>query len=232
MSGARLFVVFPLYYTVPVAWLASLLYLDKGPMVGCTLSKGVYIVDAMARLVDEALKAPDWDRLIVWEHDVLVPSNALRRIARYTDEHPIVGSMIYTHLPPYSPYVFTKSSQPGLMYDALTPEAAAHAMNTPGLYECDAIGMGFTSIARFVLQEWKPDVPMWRSDKMFHSHDLWFCHYAAQQGHRIFFDSAMQCAHLTEVSVDVAHHRHAFPIEGAEVPELSALDGEIVTVRK
>jgi hypothetical protein len=224
---SRLLVVFPLHYQVSASWFANWMYMDKTPVAGCTISKGVYITDAMVRLTEEALKSPNWDRLVILEHDVLPPYGAFPRIAEYPDECAVVGSMVYTHLPPHNPYVFSKSTQPGVAYDTISPEAVAYSMTNPGLYECDAVGMGFTSIARGVLEDWDPNVFMWGPDRQFESHDLWFCYQAAHQGHRLYFDSAMQCAHMTEIPITGEHHRRSYPTLEGVVPDDSVLVTDI-----
>jgi hypothetical protein len=95
-------------------------------------------------------------------------------------------------------------------------------LEKPALYKCGAVGMGCTSIARRVFENWEPGLPFFRNEykdqgegkegednwKFAHgevSHDVWFCQQATRQGFEIYLDSSLHCNHLTEGHTDARH---------------------------
>lgn len=77
--------------------------------------------------------------------------------------------------------------------------------DNPGMHEVDAVAMGFTAIRRRVLERWDRSVPMWQPLPPMVGQDLHFCHEARKQGWRVWVDSGLRCAHLSELAVDYSH---------------------------
>jgi hypothetical protein len=180
--------------------------MDKTPMVDVKPSRGVAIADAMTYLIEAALQNKDWDRLVVYEHDVLPPREAFVRVANYEPEFEVVGSVVCEHKWPHAPYIYLPDSQDEeRSFRFFTPDALTEIFDEPALYEVGAVGFGFTSIARHVLEAWPTDVPMFRSAT--ESHDLWFCRQARKLGHHVFVDTGIHCDHLTETAISTEHYK-------------------------
>jgi hypothetical protein len=211
---------FPLYHQVPASWFANWLRVDQSPLMGSITVNGAYITTAMTSMVQQALELDGWDRLVVLEHDVIIPADGLVRIAAYEPGHAVVGGLVFAHQPPHCAYVYVE--QDDLAYNPITPTTAADWVADPMLYRCDAVGFGFTSIARHVLEHWDPDTPMFNLDNVFGSHDFWFCHHARAQGHHVYVDTGIICEHLTQVPIGlVDNQRCAHTVNGATVSEFS-----------
>jgi hypothetical protein len=213
----QLMVTFPLSYHVPAGWFSHWLNMDHTAVTGTTVVIGSYITVSMDQIVAKALEHDNWDRLVVYEHDMFPPLYALNRMAYYSPEHNIVGSMYFEHKPPHSAFVYVE--QPGMHYDQITSETVKKWCENPALYECGGVGFGFTSIARHVLEDWDKDVPMFNLDKYFGSHDLWFCHYARQQGYRVYVDSAIVCEHLSQIQIGLSDNQAGQLPDDVEIRE-------------
>jgi hypothetical protein len=196
----RLIVGFPLYHQVPVNWFSRWLAMEAFNVEATIVINGAYITVAMEMLVAKALQRDNWDRLVIYEHDMVPPVNALTRIAQYQPEHDIVGCMYFKHDPPHHALVYIEEPDT-ITYNPITPMTVKDWCDDPRLYQVDGVGFGFTSIARHVLENWNPDIPMFHLDHLFGSHDLWFCHQARQQGYRVFVDSGIRCQHLSQIPI-------------------------------
>jgi hypothetical protein len=160
----------------------------------------------------------EWDRLVIIEHDVLLPVDALVRIAHYDPDADIVGSMVFEHGPPHSAIVFIEDDEGHL--DAITPQTVKAWTDEPMLYRCDATSFGCISIHRRVLENWDADIPMFGIDHVVGSHDLWFTRKARAQGFKVFVDSGMVAEHLTTAPVGLSHNQDsAYLVDRAAVRE-------------
>ena len=103
-------------------------------------------------------------------------------------------------------------------------------LDTPALYKCAVVGLGCTSIARRVIEEWPADLAMFRTgyvheeadDGYAHgeiSHDVWFCDHADQLGFGVYLDSSIRCDHLTEGWVNDGHFLATHAQELADAPD-------------
>ena len=191
----RLLVAMPLYTHVSVAWFLSWCMLDKSAMVEHLAVRKLYLEASMCNMVASALKSNSgWDRMVVYEADMMPPVNALNRIADYPDQLDIVGSMYFQHPAPHRPLVYAQVDENH--YTALLPNQIDEMMAKPGVYPVDAVGLGFTSIHRRVLEKWDPAVPMFAGGEL--GHDMWFSREAKRQGFMVHVDSGIECSHLTE----------------------------------
>jgi hypothetical protein len=211
---------FPLYKNIPAKVFGRFLGMNKEHVMGTIMVEGVYIATSMGMMVQRALDIPDWTRLTIFEADMLPPNDALDRVATYGDDMPIVGSMYFSHGTPHHPVVYIE--QEG-SFNPVTSQTVRAWCSEPALYSVDAVGMGFTSIARHVLEDWPEDMSMFHSDTQVNSrfpwddpeeaanhigsHDLWFCKQARALGHRVFVDSAVICGHLTETATGYEHNQ-------------------------
>jgi hypothetical protein len=212
----NLVVGFPLYRQMPATFFAHWMHMDQSQVRAAITVNGAYLTVAMDLMVEKALAIDNWDRLLVFEHDVIPAKNALNRVASYSPEQAVVGSMIFGHDPPHTAMVYIE--QPDGAFDPITPDTVRNWCADPMLYRCDATGFGFTSIARHVLKDWPADVPMFSTSKGIGSHDLWFCHHARQAGHHVFVDSGIVCEHLTEIPIGLSHNQDcAHMINGADI---------------
>src|ERR1700758_4363776 len=92
----------PLYKTVPAKFLCHLMTMNQSMVAGYVYSEGAYLTLTMELIVKRALEFDGpWTRLVVIEADMLPPVNALNRMAAYSPERHIVGSMYFQHTPPF-----------------------------------------------------------------------------------------------------------------------------------
>ena len=120
-----------------------------------------------------------WDRLVIFEHDMIPPLDAFERMANYWDEHDIVGTTYFKHDWPYHVMAWMQVVPP--RFSPLTAEVVKQMVEKPALYEVDGVAMGFTAIRRQVFEEWDRDIPMWRPTPPLAGHDLHFCNEAKKQ---------------------------------------------------
>jgi hypothetical protein len=198
---------FPLYHQVPATFFAQWLQMERGPVMGAVVVNGSYITTAMGMIVENALNHKDWERLVILEHDMIPPLDAFEKISRYSPEQAVVGSMYFNHEAPFNAMVYVEDSTG--FPEPISSQTVKEWCDKPALYPCDGLGFGLTSIARHVLEDWDPNVPMFGMDKQFGSHDLWFCHYASQQGYKVYVDSGIVCDHLTEVPIGLSQNQQA-----------------------
>lgn len=179
------------------------LQMRKGNLAGVVASEGVYLTHAMEALTAMAFKNfPDFDRLVVYEADMIPPVDALDRIATYGDEHDIVGSVYFQHVHPHKIMAWHQPDPP--LFEPVSRDEAEFMIDNPDLYEVGGVAMGLTAISRRVLEDWDPDVPMWTPSPPLVGHDLHFCNEARKQGFRIFLDSSLGCGHMSERPVGFA----------------------------
>lgn len=215
-GGEKLCVAFPLYRQVPVDWLFNWLQMIKDPLVGHVATEGMYLPQAMETLVAMAFEhVPAFERLVVFEHDMIPPLDAFNRIAQYKPEHDIVGSIYFKHQHPYHVMAWMQIDKP--RFSPLTRDVVRTMVESPALYQVDGVAMGFTSIHRRVFENWNPDVPMWTPTPPMVGHDLHFCNEAKKpqhgpdkdQGFKIWVDSGIGCGHLTLVPIGYPHFLEA-----------------------
>jgi hypothetical protein len=204
-AGMNLAVGFPLYKQVSATFFAKWMNMDTTHVTTTITINGAYVIDSVVAMVERALILDNWDRLVIFEHDMIPPSDALTRIARYTPEQAVVGSMYFGHPIPHTAIVYIEQSDGA--YDPISPDTVRDWCANPQLYRCDAVGFGFTSIARRVLEDWPLGEPMFATSKTLGSHDLWFCKRAREQGHHVYVDTGIVCDHLTEVPIGYADNQ-------------------------
>lgn len=199
----KIVVALPLYRQVSSGWLMRWLQMDKTNVVGVVASEGAYLIHAMELLTAMALERfPDFDRMVVYEADMIPPTDAFNRIATYGDEHAIVGSVYFKHNFPHDLQAYDQVDPP--LFETLHRDKARRMFDNPGLHEVGGVAMGLTSIARGVVENWDPDVPMWAPTPPLAGHDLHFCNEARKQGHRVWLDTALGCGHMSERPVGYA----------------------------
>lgn len=195
----------PLYTHVSTNWFIHFLQMDRSPVVDTIAIRKLYLASAMQNMVKFALESPvEWDRLVVYEADMQPPYDALARIAQYPDRVDIVGSIYFQHPVPHHPVVYTQADEDHFAY--LDGSQIDTMMTQPGLYPVDAVGFGFTSVHRRVLEKWNPDIPMFGGEQHAIGHDLYFCREARKQGFAVHIDTAIHCGHLTEVPISYAEN--------------------------
>lgn len=216
----KLVLALPLYRTVPVSWLFNYIQMDKSHVAATVGTEAIYLPMAMNQIVGEAFKqCPDFDRLVVMEHDMIVPLDALERICQYRDEHDIVGSMYFKHEYPYHVMAWMQVEPP--YYSPLTAERTKFMHDNPALYEVDGVAMGFTAIRRQVFEQWDQRVSMWDAVAPLIGHDLHFCNEAKKQGFKVWLDSGIGCGHLTTIPIGYPHSQEA--LAEAEPPRWSTV---------
>jgi hypothetical protein len=187
-----------LYLSVPVSWLVRFIELDKTHVAHYLATRKLYLAKSMTTMMQGALQWDDWDRLLVYEADMMPPSDAINRIAHYPDELDIVGSVYFQHAEPHHPIVYTQVDEGH--YAALQTGQVDAMIDKPGIYPVDAVGFGFTSIHRRVIEQWNPDIPLFDTELEL-GHDMAFCRSAKKQGWSVTVDSGIICGHLTEIPI-------------------------------
>jgi hypothetical protein len=204
----KLVIAFPFYHHISVAWFFNYLKMEKDPIIATVAVNGVSLPTAMTNLVDLAFEnCPDFDRMVIFEHDMIPPLDAFNRIANYGDEYDIVGTTYFKHDRPHHVMGWMQINKP--LFSPLTRDAVKMMVDSPNLYEIHGVAMGFTSIHRRVFENWDPSVQMWYPAPPFVGHDLHFCNEALKQGFRIWMDSGIGCGHLTTIPVDFDHSQEA-----------------------
>jgi len=194
----RLLVAIPMYLSVPVLWFCRWEEMDRTHVSGVVATRKLYLASAMQQMVSGSLERDDWDRLVVYEADMLPPRDAFTRIANYPDSLDIVGPVYFQHTSPHYPIVYNQADEEH--YRALARNQIDDMMAKPGLYPVDAVGLGFTSINRRVLEKWDPDIQMFGGEHKL-GHDMWFCREAKRQNFDVHVDSAIECGHITELPI-------------------------------
>jgi hypothetical protein len=195
----KLVVGFPFYRQLSVTWFFNFIGLDMRHVIGTVGIDGTILARAMERLSEMALdNYPDFDRLVLFEQDVLPPKDAFNRIASYRQEHDIVAPMTFDHKPPHH-VMACMHVDPEPYFSPLTAEITRKMVEAPALYEVDAVATGFMSIRREVFEQWDKSVPMWKAAPPFVGHDLHMCNEAKKQGFKVWVDSGMPVDHLTQV---------------------------------
>lgn len=226
-------IVIPCYHHVPTKFFCNYIEVTR-PLddYEIVVTEAVYLPQAMRHALEE-LKDKEWERLVVIEQDMILPKDALLKHALHTDD--IVGSVYFQHAPPYAlNCMFADPTNPERMGTPRAPLVKA-MLTKPALYKCASVGMGCTSIARRVFENWDKNLPYFRTDyvgrtpgeddeaqwKFAHgevSHDVWFCKEAIRQGFEVFLDTSIHCDHLTEGWVNANHYMTA------NAEELKALE--------
>lgn len=220
---AKQVVAFPMYKQVPVPWFFNWLKMQKTHVIGTVATDGMYLPQAMETLVARAFEiAPDFDQLVVLEHDMMVPLDGLDRMAQYGDEHDIVGTVYTTHEYPHHYMAWMQIDPP--RFSPLTRSIMKAWVDEPGLYEIDGVAMGFTAISRKVFCEWNPNVPMWVPTPPMVGHDLHFCNEAKKAQHgpnrdqsfKVWLDSGIGSGHLTLVPIGHGDAQAALEVDEPE----------------
>lgn len=206
---SKIVVAFPLYRQIPVSWFFQWLQMEKEPIVGTVATEGVPLEISMQTMVNMAFEkfGNDWDRMVVYEHDMIPPLDAFNRIATYPDEADIVGTTYFKHDYPHHVMAWMQVIPP--RFSPLTAEVVQDMVEKPGLYPVDGVAMGFTSIHRRVFENWDTNVEMWRPTPPLVGHDLHFCNEAKKQGFNVLLDSGMGAGHLTLVPIGYSHSQQA-----------------------
>ena len=175
--------------------------LDKTAVVETFAIRKMYLAAAMTKMCESAVQSElPWDRMVIYEADMMPHRNALNRIADYPDDQAdIVGAVYFQHTSPHDCVIYSQHDEEH--FKPLHRSQIDEMMAAPGLYPVDAVGMGFTSIHRRVLEKWDPKIPMWGGGDSELGHDMYFCREARRQGFTVNVDSGIECGHLTEIPI-------------------------------
>jgi len=211
--------VIPCYVNVPTTFFGRMLGIvaDYPERIRVEVMKSPYVAQAMRSAVTALLEEPEWERLVIIEQDMVLPRDALLKHACHTDD--IVGSVYFQHAPPYLLNVMFKDPEGDRGWGHPAPDVVRMMLEKPALYQCDVVGLGLTSIARRVFEQWDRDIPFFRTDYDHRardqntegevSHDVWFCLRAREQGFGVWLDTSIRCDHLTEGATTHNHYAAA-----------------------
>lgn len=208
----------PFHGDVDNEFVSSLLTLEQPKGAGALIfSKTVRTLISPARnLLAKTALDRDSEFLLFIDSDMVFGRESLiRLLSRACDKNiSIIGGLCYNRRTPFKPCIFMRNKNNWEFCKVTDP---------PGLYEVDAIGMGFTLIRTEVFKSLtklpkrpskkpkKPDLPYqyFYPDKEGMREDLNFCLNAKKAGHRIFVDTTVQVGHLGE-RVVIDHHLKSF----------------------
>lgn len=174
---------------------------------------GALVAMNMRAVVASLLEVAGWRRMLILETDMLPPFDALIKHALHTE--PIVGSVYTLHEPPY--HIIAMRDH-GVGPTWMSKAEQAEIIDHPGLHAVDQVGLGCTSIAREVFEQWPKGLPIFRNsiqlaaldDPGTHgevSHDYYFCLKARELGLPIYIDSTIVCDQLTLVPIGLREWR-------------------------
>lgn len=166
---------------------------------------GQFIAQNRRTLVCEALKNPNWDRLLFLDSDHDYPADMLWRHSHYTQ--PVVSG-VYTQRRVDQPLPVLYNWNEGRNSMSRPPLADVYEMVVnPRPYKVDVVPLGCTSIRRDVLERWPDDVPMFASRMLENDEimgeDTWFCRVVQDQGHDIFIDTSLEVSHYALLPISV-----------------------------
>lgn len=188
-------IAIPAAGSMPTQMVQNLVSMDRVDNMLIRIAQGPYVAQNMRLLVKDYLKIPDWERMLVLETDMILPKDALIRHALHTDA--VVGSLYFQHSPPYWANAMVRHPTKDNQWAHISPVGVVEMLKTPGLWECDIVGLGATSIRRDVFENWPEDLPYFRTDYVHSdyaeddfslgevSHDVWFCQRVREQGYKI-----------------------------------------------
>lgn len=201
----KLAIVVPCYHWVSTTFFSNFVMLEG--LGTCTLSitNGVYLQMAMDDLLANVKADSAWERMLIIEQDMILPSDTLKRHTSYKE--PIVGGMYFRHAPPHEPIIAEMRNGKLENYD---PQSIERMLRNPRLHKVGGIGFGCTSIRRDVFEAWPKGQPMFITPsgpdgRTLLSHDYHFCLEAAKLGFSAYVDSGLQCKHLTEDGTSALH---------------------------
>lgn len=225
----KLAVIVPCYTNVSTRFLVNFVELVRGIDVDCPLEimTGPYVAQSMRHAISDLKKDSTWERILVVEQDMILPREAFVKHSLHTDD--IVGSVYFQHAPPHHLNIMFRHPTLNRLAHA-TPKAVKMMLDTPALYKCAVVGLGCTSIARRVVEEWPADLAMFRTDYVHDeaddeashgeiSHDVWLCDHADALGFGVYLDSSIRCDHLTEGWVNEGHFLAIHAAELADAPD-------------
>lgn len=189
----------------------------KTPPGGYRVIEGIgpYVAMNMRNIVAQALRDPSWERLLVFENDMIAEPDMLIRHAAHTA--PVVGSVYTQHYPPFD-LNCTLPTATGLHRRLLASEVRDQVVwADPWLMPVKSVGLGCTSIARSVFEHWPTDRPFFRNEWTGQphiqanaageiSHDAWFCEQLEAQGIPIVMDTGIRLRQLTVTKVGLVDH--------------------------
>lgn len=164
---------------------------------------GQFIAQSRRTLVKEALKNPDWDRLVFLDADHGFPADMLWRHAHYTQ--PTVSG-VYPQRRTDQPVPVFYNWNEGRQSMSRPPMSDMYDMVVrPQLYKVDVVPMGCTSIRRDVLERWPDDTPVFASldNNEVTGEDTWFCRHAQDQGHEVYIDTSLEVDHYALIPINV-----------------------------
>jgi len=214
--GNRVLVGLPLLEQVYAEFMVNFMSLGV-PFDRLIPITAAYVQQAHNEIVRQALQRRDWEYLLMLEHDHLLPSNLLQRVAGYSE--PVVGALYFLRRPPHNPCALIPADghdDPGTWaglweYERvqwLNPGRTVQAIEEGRLYRVCAVGMGCTAIRRDVLEAFGAELPFqvpYEGGDLL-SDDVWFCRRAAQLGFEVYLDGGLVLPHLAVRPVHVDTH--------------------------
>jgi hypothetical protein len=160
---------------------------------------GAYIQDAHNKVVEDAMKNKEWDRLVFLEYDHEFPFELLEHMSVY--EEPIVsGIYVSRNVEQPLPVIYNWRND-RTSIEPLQPYEVAPLLSDRRLHKVNVVPMGCVSIRRDVFENWPEHIPYYAvaTSKQptggIMGDDVWFCRHAEDQGYDIYVDSGLEVAH-------------------------------------
>lgn len=171
---------------------------------------GSYLPEAHNRVVRSALEKKNWDRLLILENDMLVPSRLVSRVRQH--RAPVVSGVYFSRRRPHKLMAFGAIDEDGTAHD-LDHLAFGKAIDKGGEVPIAGAGTGILSIHRSVFEAmpfpWFEPSPAEIAKGTTGGHDIWFAHKVAELGLTFALDAHddMLCYHIGLVPVGVVHYQ-------------------------
>lgn len=170
---------------------------------------GSYLPEAHNRVVKTALESKGWDRLLILENDMMVPTRVISRVRQHRAD--VVSGVYFSRRRPHKLMAFSRIDEDGTAHD-LDHVAFAHACDVGGEVPIAGAGTGILSIHRSVFDilsyPWFEPSPAEIAKGTTGGHDIWFAHKVHDAGlsYVLDTDDDMLCYHIGLVPVGVQHY--------------------------
>jgi hypothetical protein len=187
--------IIPAYRAMYPHMVRRLLEEVHGMDVEIAITDAAYTTAALGLALHD-LKPKEWDRVVIWETDIIPPRGALRKSACYAQD-------IVVGLYPFRKEPFLPSVAYARPNDEYNCDPCSWEELLPGIQPCQWGGLGWMSISRRVIDGWD-DKPMFARIDPPHGdvgHDAFFCLRAAEQGFGVYADTDMKCGHIGDLEL-------------------------------
>ena len=204
-------IAIPCMDTMPVGFVQSLLYLDKGKDVAVTFKANSLVYDSRNLLSLSAIEE-NFDLVMWFDSDMMFTKDTMRILHADLDalEADMVTGIYFKRRPPHSPVIYDKLDEPGIDDNGKPVPRVHEFLDYPkdAVFQVKGCGFGCvmmtTKLLKHVWDEFGPafNPYPWASE------DISFCHRVNKLGYTIWCDSNVVAGHIgTMVFTDAFYKR-------------------------